>query len=100
MKMILTIAVCGMLGLCSDKPVVSTPPPRCADLIPPGWENGVEGEPVPDTSGLSPLDQIKAWAGAYVGASGQTEKANGRTRDTIHIMKRCEELARDARPDG
>lgn len=76
---------------------MTIPPARCADLIPDTWAAPVAATPVPDTQGLSPLDTIKAWAGAYLGMSGQLAKANGRTADTMHIVRTCENLANAAR---
>lgn len=102
MKRIATCAVlaisltgCGLIS----RPVVTIPPARCASLIPDSWAEGVEAAPVPDTADLSLLDQVKAWAGAYVEQGGQLAKANGRTADTIEITRRCEELVNSARPD-
>ena len=42
----------------------------------------------------APLEQLKAWIGFGVAEAGQLQKANGRTRDAIGIVGRCE--ARDA----
>jgi len=44
------------------------------------------------------LAAVKAWASAYVGMSGQLEKANGRTTDAIGIVERCETMVNAARP--
>lgn len=41
---------------------------------------------------------IAPWAGAYVGMSGQLEKANGRTSDAMGIQRRCEQQVNEARP--
>ncbi len=97
------IALCAALALtltgCISRPVVTSPPARCASLVPPSWAEGVEATPVPDTSDLSLLDQLKAWAGAYVAMGGQLQKANGRTADAVQIVQRCEEMVNEARPD-
>lgn len=77
---------------------MTTPPARCADLIPQGWREPVPGAPVPDTRGAAPLEAEKAWAGGFVAQAGQLAKANGRTADTIHIVTECERLANEARP--
>lgn len=70
---------------------------------------GVEATPVPANAPVTlgaPLTaalvaQIVApWASAYVGMSGQLEKANGRTADAIDIVKRCETLVNAARSPG
>ena len=94
-----SILLCAALSGCISRPVVSVPPARCASLIPASWAEGVEAEPIPDTSGLSEFEQIKAWAKAYIGMGGQLEKANGRTADTVAIIARCETLMNEARAD-
>lgn len=91
----LSLTGCGIIS----RPVVSTPPARCASLIPDSWSEGVEAAPVPDTANLSLLDQVKAWAGAYMAQGGQLAKANGRTVDTIKIGVKCEELVNASRAD-
>ncbi len=91
----LSLTGCGLIS----RPVVSQPPARCADLIPPSWSEGVEGEPVPDTAGLDLKGALQAWAAAYVGADGQLAKANGRTADTVSIVRQCEAMVNAARAD-
>lgn len=91
----LALTGCGIIS----RPVVSMPPARCASLVPSSWSEGVDATPVPDTAGLTALEAIQAWAGAYVGMSAQLEKANGRTSDTVEIVSRCEELVNAARAD-
>lgn len=98
-RLLATVVLCAGLSGCISRPVVSVPPARCASLIPASWAEGVDAEPVPDTSGMSAIDQIKAWATAYVGMGGQLEKANGRTADTVAIIARCETLMNEARAD-
>jgi len=44
------------------------------------------------------MDALRDYAGAFVAESGQREKANGRTADTIGIVTTCERLANEARP--
>lgn len=108
MRSILIIAPLLLTGcIRTPAPIVSTPPARCADLIPVGWKDGVEAAPVPDTTApaaMSPLDaaimEAKQWAGAYVAQDGQLDKANGRTADTISIVRTCEAQANAARPGG
>jgi hypothetical protein len=51
---------------------------------------------VPDTSG-GDLAAARAWAGAYTAMSGQLDKANGRTSDTISIVRECEKQVNAAR---
>ena len=97
-KMLLLSAVLS-LPACADKPsIVTTPPAACSRLIPETWAEGVPAAPVPDTDGLSLLEQVKAWATAYVAQGGQLAKANGRTADTVGIVSRCEAMVNGARP--
>lgn len=42
--------------------------------------------------------ELREWQKAFVGQSGQLEKANGRQADTVSIFKGCEKLINDARP--
>ena len=89
--------------------IVQTPPARCADLIPPEWGQGVEGEPLPAEQSIpTPLTDkasaamwegaAKAWAQAFTGQTGQLGKANDRTIAAIGIFRRCEAMINAARP--
>ncbi len=78
------------LSACSTL-TVTTPPAACANLILATWREGIEATPIPAG------DDAKAWSGAYVGASADTEKANGRTRDAIDIFANCEAMVNAAR---
>lgn len=88
--------------------IVTTPPARCADLIPPEWEQGVEGEPLPAQQDVpTPLTDkaradmweavAKGWAQGFVGQTGQLSKANDRTSAAIGIFRRCEAMVNEAR---
>jgi hypothetical protein len=61
----------------------------CADLVPSEWEDGVAGAPLP-----GPAADRTDWQVFGVNQTAQLSKANGRTRDAIGIVRRCE--ARDA----
>ena len=77
----------------------------CSELLPSEWEQGVEGAEVPPEAPPQPagtearlawtLEQLKVWTGFGVEESARREMANGRTRDSIGIVRRCE--ARDRR---
>jgi hypothetical protein len=54
--------------------------------VPDSWHQPVEGAPLPDGT-------IAGWMTFGVAQTGQLEKANGRTKDSIEIVERCE--ARD-----
>lgn len=101
MKRLIVCAVLAFtLTACPGKrPVVTTPPARCASLIPQSWLDGIEAAPVPDTTQMEMLDALKAWAAAYVAQGGQLAKANGRTVDAITIIRQCEQLMNEARAD-
>lgn len=66
-------------------PSVGSP---CSDLIPPSWLLGVPGAPLPaETAAAGP------WIAFGDAQTGQLDKANGRTVDSVEIVKKCE--ARD-----
>ncbi|SMF70473.1 hypothetical protein [Allosphingosinicella indica] len=60
----------------------------CASLIPAEWAVGVPGAPLPEGN------QVGDWIAFADAQTGQLDKANGRTADTIGIIERCEK--RDA----
>lgn len=64
----------------------------CTDLIPVEWREGVANAPAP-VAADNDSDRIKSWINFGVAQTGQLQKANGRTADTIGIVERCE--ARD-----
>lgn len=76
-----------------QSPPIFAPPAACSSLLPTDWSSGVADAPAP-AQAAAPLDQLKAWIGFGVAEAGQLQKANGRTRDAIGIVERCE--ARDA----
>jgi hypothetical protein len=55
------------------------------------WQKPVEGAAVPDGTAVGD------WMAAFVAQAGQLEKANGRTTDTISIIKNCEDLINASR---
>jgi hypothetical protein len=99
-----------------------TPPVRCSTLVPADWREGVPGvaipAPVPTTwgdvicaavpveyrgmcaAGQRALEGERRYSAAYVGESGQRQKANGRTVDSLGIVGACETLINEARPGG
>lgn len=76
-----------------QSPPVSAPPPACSELIPADWTKGVAHAPAP-TEQPDDLARLKAWIGFGTAEAGNVEIANGRTRDALGIIERCE--ARDA----
>ena len=86
-----SILLCAMPGLAAcagGPPIVTIAGAGCAALLPSEWRAGVVPAPLPD--GVTVGDWI-AFADAQ---TGKLDEANGRTRDAIGIVERCE--ARDA----
>ena len=89
---------------CAGSPVIVASPSACADLIPADWEKGVGQAEIPApappkaaTVGeqlAQAVDELKAWVGFGVEQGARIDQADGRTRDAIGIVRRCE--ARDA----
>jgi hypothetical protein len=96
----LTLAAAG----CAGSPVIVASPSACSKVLPAEWEKGVghaESPPPapPKPQGLQAqidwtLEQLKIWTGFAVDEANRVDQADGRTRDTIGIVRRCEE--RDA----
>lgn len=76
------------LSACAGAPVVTAAPSSCAVLIPSEWKEGVAGAPLPQG------DTVADWAVFADAQTGRLDQANGRTKDAIGILERCE--ARDA----
>lgn len=90
--MLLLLMLPAVVG-CVQSPPIFAPPPACSSLLPADWASPVADAPAPGF-GSAALDLLKAWIGYGVGETGQLAKANGRTRDAIGIVARCE--SRDA----
>jgi hypothetical protein len=60
----------------------------CSTLVPPEWREGVAGADLPDG------DTVGDWIAFGDAQTARLDQANGRTRDAIGIVSRCE--ARDA----
>jgi hypothetical protein len=76
-----------MLVGCAAPTVISTPN-SCATLLPVEWKQGVAGADLPTG------DTVGDWVSFADATVGKLDQANGRTRDAITIIERCE--ARDA----
>jgi hypothetical protein len=76
------------LTACAGTPVVTTASASCAALLPTSWREGVPPPPLPDG------DTVGDWVSFGDQAIGKLDVANGRTRDAIDIVTKCE--ARDA----
>ncbi len=80
---VLFVAVTG----CSAPTVLSTPN-SCSTLLPESWKAGVAAPDLPDG------DTVADWVSFADAAVGKLDVANGRTKDAIEVVQRCE--ARDA----
>lgn len=69
-------------------PIVTAQSASCSSLLPAEWKQGVAGAPLPDG------DTIGDWIAFGDAQTGKLDQANGRTKDAIGIVERCE--ARDA----
>jgi len=83
--LLLTVPV--LPGCVAAKHIALTPA-ACSTLVPTDWRAGVPAAPLPDGS------TVGDWIAFGDAQTGQLDKANGRTKDTIDIISRCE--ARDA----
>lgn len=61
----------------------------CSALLPAEWSKGVAPAPLPDG------DTVGDWVSFADAQTGKLDQANGRTKDAIGIVERCE--ARDAK---
>jgi hypothetical protein len=85
-----SILLCATLasGACASGPRIVTPSDAaCSALLPQEWRQGVEGAELPAG------DVVADWIAFGDAQTGRLDQANGRTRDAIGIVERCE--ARD-----
>lgn len=78
------------LAGCVTSPPVYGDVPECERLIPASLKDPVPGVPIPDS------EEAEPWMQAFVGQTGQLDKANERAPAVDHIYKTCLELHRDA----
>lgn len=76
------------LTACVGAPVVTATPSSCAALLPSEWKDGVAGADLPDGN------TVADWEVFADAQTGKLDQANGRTKDAIGIVERCEQ--RDA----
>jgi hypothetical protein len=88
MKLTATIILAFALAACAGPPVVTASSASCAALLPAEWKQGVAGAPLPDGN------SVGDWIAFGDAQTGKLDQANGRTKDAIGIVERCE--ARDA----
>jgi hypothetical protein len=81
-----TLAVAACAG---GPPIVTATNVGCGELIPADWKAGVAPAPLPEG------ETVGDWVAFGDAQTGKLDQANGRTKDAIGIVERCE--ARDAR---
>lgn len=86
-KPLLLAAAIGLAGCSGGPPIVTTSAAACSALLPHDWRLGVAGADLP--SG----DTVGDWVAFGDAQTGKLDVANGRTKDAIEIVERCE--ARD-----
>lgn len=89
-----------LLSACGSTPVIVASPSACSQVLPDSWEKGVDHASTPDPAPPKPadqagiiawtLDELKKWTGFAIAEAAVVDQANGRTADTIGIVKRCE----------
>ena len=79
-----------LLTGCVTSPPVYGDVPECERLIPDSLKADVPGVPIPES------EEAEAWMNAFVGQTGQLDKANERPDAIDHIYRTCLELHRDA----
>jgi hypothetical protein len=88
MKRAIIILAFVHLAACAPPTVLATPN-SCSSLLPAEWRQGVAGAPLPDGN------TVGDWVSFADAQTGKLDQANGRTKDAIGIVERCE--ARDAK---
>lgn len=87
--------VAALLGTVTLTGCATTPPvygdvPECERLIPESLKADVPGVPIPESEDAEP------WMQAFIGQTGQLDKANERPDAIDHIYKTCLTMHRDA----
>lgn len=62
----------------------------CSSLLPPEWKRGVAGADIPDGN------TVGDWIAFGDAQTGKLDQANGRTKDAIGIVERCEARDKEA----
>lgn len=95
------IYVAGALALAGCATFGSAPVygeiPECEKLVPPSLTGPVNGVAIPDAETYPDgHEKAEPWQLAFLGQSGQLEKANERAPAVNHIYRTCLELHRKA----
>lgn len=91
-RSLILIAAAALLGGCStfgSAPVYGDIP-DCPRLVPPSLLADVPGVAIPDS------EEAEPWMQAFIGQTGQLEKANERPKAVQYINKTCLDMHREA----
>jgi hypothetical protein len=75
---------------CVAAPPILSTPGACSTLVPEAWSTPVPGAPLPAG------ESVGEWVAFGDAQTGQLDKANGRTADSLAVIRRCEERDRAA----
>lgn len=89
-SLILSVMLAGGLSACITAPVTVSSVADCSRLVPKGWKDGVPSAEPPTA------DTAANWVAFGAAQTGQLDKANGRTTDTIGIVETCEAMKAEA----
>lgn len=81
----------GLTACAGGPPIVTASAAECSGLIPAEWKAGVAGAQLP-----AERSTVGEWIAFADAQTGRLDQANGRTRDAILIVERCEARERDA----
>ncbi|MEO6580161.1 MAG: hypothetical protein ABIN83_03295 [Sphingomicrobium sp.] len=73
-----------LTGCAGGQPIAAASGAACAALIPAEWRDGVLPAPLPEGQ------TVGDWIAFADAQTGKLDEANGRTRDAIGIVERCE----------
>ncbi len=78
-----------LAGCVTTGPIIASQS-ACSTIIPDSWRSPVPGAPLPAG------EDVGDWVAFGDAQTGQLDKANGRTADSIGIVERCEQRDREA----
>lgn len=90
MKLVIILLTGATLSACVTSPPVYGDVPECERLIPDSLKAPVPGVPIPES------EEAEPWMQAFIGQTGQLDKANERPVAIDHIYRTCLDLHRDA----
>lgn len=85
----IVISLAALAASACAAPIVTATPNSCSSLLPSSWLEGVPPPPLPQGN------DVGDWISFGDAAIGKLDQANGRTKDAMEIVSKCE--ARDAK---